>query len=169
MAVTGANPWLSRTSRRSAAGERQASTTKPSLTASRCCQRRFDQVTDLDEGNAQGAGGPQEAQPNGQSSSSSGAEQQRDGASSSFLRGEGEAVEAYARRVFQRVFCEDIQSVLQMEVRVLHPVPLAEGRRLQRPGRAGATNSGSADVPESAPASLAAVVAVKARAGSPQP
>ena len=78
-------------------------------------------MTDLDEGDAQRAdqaGGPQQ-QPSGASSSSGGAEQQ-DGASA-FMRREGEGAQNYARRIFQRVFCEDIRSVLQMEVRA--PLP----------------------------------------------
>ena len=36
-----------------------------------------------------------------------------------FQRGADEAAEPYARRVFQRVFCDDIQRVLRMDVRTL--------------------------------------------------
>ncbi len=36
-----------------------------------------------------------------------------------FQRGADEDAEPYARRVFQRVFCDDIQRVLRMDVRPL--------------------------------------------------
>lgn len=36
---------------------------------------------------------------------------------SAFLRQDGETAKAYARRIFQRVFQEDIETVLKMEVR----------------------------------------------------
>ena len=36
-----------------------------------------------------------------------------------FQRGADESAEPYARRVFQRVFCDDIQRVLRMDVRTL--------------------------------------------------
>lgn len=35
---------------------------------------------------------------------------------SAFLRQDGETAEAYARRIFQRAFQEDIETVLKMEV-----------------------------------------------------
>ena len=63
---------------------------------------RPDQITDLDEGDA-----PREE----------GEEENGGEATSAFLRAEGESAEAYAARIFRRVFCEDIQSVLSMEVR----------------------------------------------------
>ena len=91
-------------------------------------------MTDLDEGDAQRAdqaGGPQQHPNGGSSSSGSGAEQQ-DGASA-FMRREGEGAGAYARRVFQRVFCEDIRSVLQMEVRAAPPPGGAPIGVCQRP------------------------------------
>jgi len=69
-------------------------------------QRLFgsvDTVTDLDEG------GEKDAETDGQQDE----EEQVD--SSVFLRGEGESVDAYAERIFRRVFQEDIERVLRME------------------------------------------------------
>lgn len=59
---------------------------------------RPDQVTDLDEGENKEEDGAQEEGP------------------SAFLRQDGEFAEAYAARIFRRVFTEDIQNVLKMEV-----------------------------------------------------
>lgn len=38
---------------------------------------------------------------------------------SDFLQRNGESAETYARRIFERVFCRDIEKVLSMEVRLL--------------------------------------------------
>ena len=38
---------------------------------------------------------------------------------SDFVRGEGESAADYAARIFQRVFCRDIERVVTMEVWVL--------------------------------------------------
>ena len=61
-----------------------------------------DVVTDLDEKTAE----EKEAEANG-------AEQVT---ANDFLRQDGELPEAYVRRVFKRVFCQDIEKVLSMEV-----------------------------------------------------
>ncbi len=58
-------------------------------------------VTDLDEETAEETEAGQKDDP------------------SFFQRGADEAAEPYARRVFQRVFCDDIQRVLRMDVRPL--------------------------------------------------
>ena len=63
--------------------------------------RRPDVITDLDEETAEEKAAGEKDDP------------------SFFLRGEGEGAEAYARRVFQRVFCDDIQRILRMDVRPL--------------------------------------------------
>mmetsp|Transcript_31100 Transcript_31100/g.78556 ORF Transcript_31100/g.78556 Transcript_31100/m.78556 type:complete len:631 (+) Transcript_31100:110-2002(+) len=63
---------------------------------------RADTVTDLDEGEqgaAEGEGRPAEDA----------------GDASAFLRGEAESADAYAERIFRRVFQEDIERVLRME------------------------------------------------------
>ena len=59
-------------------------------------------VTDLDEKTAE----EKEAEGNGAEQASA----------NDFLRQDGELPEAYARRVFKRVFCQDIEKVLSMEV-----------------------------------------------------
>ena len=61
-----------------------------------------DVVTDLDEKTAE----EKEAEANGAEAASA----------NDFLRQDGELPEAYARRVFKRVFCQDIEKVLSMEV-----------------------------------------------------
>lgn len=69
-----------------------------------CVVQRPDQVTDLDENdNKEGEeGGEKEEGP------------------SVFLRRDGESADAYAARIFRRVFTEDIENVLTMEV-AFHP------------------------------------------------
>ncbi|CAL8466635.1 g6171 [Coccomyxa elongata] len=59
---------------------------------------RPDQVTDLDEGENKEEG-----------------EEAREEGPSAFLRQDGESVEAYAARIFKRVFTDDIENVLTME------------------------------------------------------
>jgi hypothetical protein len=65
-------------------------------------------VTDLDEV----AAGEPDRQADGQTEAAATEE------ASFFLRRDGEQAAAYAARVFQRVFCDDIDRVLRMEVRV---------------------------------------------------
>ncbi len=60
---------------------------------------RPDQVTDLDEVENKEEG--EEAEEEGPSA---------------FLRQDGEGVESYAARIFKRVFTDDIENVLKMEV-----------------------------------------------------
>ena len=80
------------------------------------CSRRADSITDLDEGAA-----PQDPLegPAAASSDPSTADAQKAEAEdpSVFLRQEGEEPETYARRIFRRVYHDDIQRVLTMEVR----------------------------------------------------
>ena len=80
------------------------------------CSRRADSITDLDEGAA-----PQDPLegPAAASSDPSTADAQKAEAEdpSVFLRQEGEEPETYARRIFRRVYHDDIQRVLSMEVR----------------------------------------------------
>ena len=81
---------------------------------------RADAVTDLDEGAAPSdpTGGPAEG-PSGAGTeagpASSAAEKEAEDPSV-FLRGEGEAADGYACRIFERVFGHDIERVLRMEV-----------------------------------------------------
>jgi hypothetical protein len=86
--------------------------------------RRLDGATDLDEGGggaegaaeaeAGGGGGGREA---GGAAGPSGQGEQAAEDASAFLVGEGEDPRAYAARIFRRVFCTDIESVLRMDVR----------------------------------------------------
>lgn len=80
---------------------------------------RADAVTDLDEGAHPAAAtqGPAEGHtPNG----SAPGPDQNGGAEaddmSTFVRKEGEAAAAYARRIFERVYGHDIERVLRMDV-----------------------------------------------------
>ena len=63
--------------------------------------RRPDATTDLDEASGEG-------KENGEA---------RTEDPSAFLRGIDEAADAYARRIFDLVFCRDIEKALGMEVR----------------------------------------------------
>ena len=89
--------------------------------------RRPEGATDLDEG-ANGAvhGGAAAPGDDGREAdgapgpSGSGAPAAED--PSEFLAGEGEDPGAYAARIFQRVFCNDIESVLRMDVRCFPPL-----------------------------------------------
>ena len=65
---------------------------------------RPDIATDLDEA----AAGDQGAEPTGDAGAQS--------AATAFARGPDETAEAYAKRIFCRVFEEDINTVLSMEV-----------------------------------------------------
>lgn len=89
---------------------------------------RADAVTDLDEGAApsdptQGpAEGHSGAAPDGQSAAASKpAEGQEADDPSAFLQQAGEAADAYACRIFDRVYGHDIERVLRMEVRLRAP------------------------------------------------
>ena len=80
-------------------------------------------MTDLDEGAdpADATQGPAEGPaPNGTASGSDQKSDQKVDAPaedvSSFARKEGEAADAYARRIFERVFGHDIERVLRMDV-----------------------------------------------------
>lgn len=84
---------------------------------------RADAVTDLDEGADPSAAtqGPAEGPAPNESASASGPDQNGAETSediSSFARKEGEAVDAYARRIFERVYGHDIERVLRMDVGV---------------------------------------------------
>ncbi len=83
---------------------------------------RADAVTDLDEGAAPSdpTQGPAEGQDGaGRQTDQEGAVEQKEAEDpSAFLRQEGEAAEAYARRIFERVYGHDIERVLRMEVRL---------------------------------------------------
>ncbi len=86
--------------------------------------RRPDGATDLDDGGggaegaaeaeAGGGGGGREA---GGAAGPSGQGEQAAADPSAFMVGEGEDPRAYAARIFRRVFCTDIESVLRMDVR----------------------------------------------------
>lgn len=84
---------------------------------------RADAVTDLDEGAApsdptQGpAEGQSQAAPDGQSASVAAGEKEAE-EPSAFLQQEGEAADAYALRILERVYGHDIDRVLRMEVRL---------------------------------------------------
>lgn len=75
---------------------------------------RPDIPTDLDEA----AAGEEGAEGNGDAGDHS--------AATAFVRGPEEAAEAYAKRIFCRVFEEDINRVLSMEVRSAAPQPLPQ-------------------------------------------
>ena len=70
------------------------------------CKFRPDEATDLDEG------GPTAGE-------AAEAERKVENADTSiFLRGDGESSGAYARRIFERVFCQDILQLASVEVRL---------------------------------------------------
>ncbi len=85
---------------------------------------RPEGATDLDEGGggaegaavaeAGGGGGGREASG---AAGPSGQGEQAAEDPSAFLVGDGEDPRAYAARIFRRVFCADIESVLRMDVR----------------------------------------------------
>ena len=81
---------------------------------------RADAVSDLDEGAASSdpTQGPAEGQ--GGAGPQGAAEQKETEDPSAFLRQEGEAAEAYASRIFERVYGHDIERVLRMEVSMGH-------------------------------------------------
>ena len=85
---------------------------------------RADAVTDLDEGAAPSdpTQGPAEGQDGaGPQPGQEGAAEQKEAEDpSAFLRQEGEAAEAYASRIFERVYGHDIERVLRMEVSISH-------------------------------------------------
>ena len=82
---------------------------------------RADAVTDLDEGAApsDATQGPAEGQAGTGPQTDPGSEAQQQAAEdhSAFLRQDGESADAYARRIFERVYGHDIERVLRMEVR----------------------------------------------------
>lgn len=83
---------------------------------------RADAVTDLDEGAAPSdpTQGPAEGQDGaGSQAGQEGAAEQKEAEDpSAFLRQEGETADAYARRIFERVYGHDIERVLRMEVSI---------------------------------------------------
>lgn len=87
-----------------------------------CCFDRADAVTDLDEGadpSDPTQGSAEGAAPTDPATATHGPDQ--NGAAeaeeaSSFAQRDGEAADAYARRIFERVFGHDIERVLSMEV-----------------------------------------------------
>lgn len=85
---------------------------------------RADAVTDLDEGAAPSdpTQGPAEGQDGaGSQAGQEGAAEQKEAEDpSAFLRQEGETADAYARRIFERVYGHDIERVLRMEVSISH-------------------------------------------------
>ena len=85
---------------------------------------RADAVTDLDEGAAPSdpTQGPAEGPTPDASAPNTPPGPDQNGAAeadegSSFARKDGEAANAYARRIFERVFGHDIERVLRMEVK----------------------------------------------------
>lgn len=78
---------------------------KHSTNLHKCMVDRPDQVTDLDEGENKEEG-----------------EEAREEGPSAFLQRDGESVEAYAARIFERVFTDDIENVLTMEVSSRSPM-----------------------------------------------
>lgn len=81
-------------------------------------------MTDLDEGAAPSdpTQGPAEGQDGaGPQAGQEGAAEQKEAEDpSAFLRQEGEAADAYASRIFERVYGHDIERVLRMEVRIIY-------------------------------------------------